>query len=234
MAERRVKDSLAAATTAHLLPALGPYGFRRRSARLVGRLGECAFQLLDFQKASFGGGNFCVNYASMLLVPPTDHVVLQPGDRLRSARGCDAWWPASSPEEADASMREVIERVAAQALPFFEATSSATGLYGHLAQASWGSQHHLELARGACAAWLGDRARAREHLCLATALYEEDGLDWCAQYREQALALLDAIAQGSHAALLRTWRAETVRGLKLGGLEGAPVAIQHRADPDER
>jgi hypothetical protein len=160
----------------------------------------------------------------MLLVPPEHHIVLQPGDRLRSSSGGEAWWSAASHEEADAAMHEVAGAVTEQALPFFEATRSADGLYGYLSQVEWGSRHHLELARGACAAWLGEDVTARDHLQRATALYQEDNRDWCPQYRERALVLLDAISHGSHHALLRTWRSETVAVLKLDDLANSAPA----------
>src|SRR5215210_4936016 len=164
-------DPLTAATTAELIPIIRPHGFQRRSTRLFGRLGECAFQLLHIQKSSYGGGDFCVDYASMMLFPPEDNIVLQPGNRLERARGRDAWWPAASHEQAQTSMGEVAHAVVTQALPFFNATRSASGLYAYLMKDDWGSRHHLELARGTCLAWMGDVARARKHLEHAARLY---------------------------------------------------------------
>jgi len=224
MATRRAKDPLSAATTGILVPALQPHGFRRGSTRRLGRLGACAFQLLELQKSASGSADFCVNYASMLLVPPVDHLVLQPGGRLRGARGGDAWWPAAGPDQADESMRQVVAAVRAQALPFFQATRSAGGLYDQLAREEWGSRHHLELALGACAAWLEDLGSARAHLGRAIALYAGDGRSWCAGFSARAQALLDAIDGGVHGALLRGWRAESVQALGLGELEDASPA----------
>ena len=46
------------------------------------RISDGILQLLNFQRSGFGGGDFCVNYASMPLFLPRDGIVLEPGGRL--------------------------------------------------------------------------------------------------------------------------------------------------------
>ncbi|HEV7704565.1 MAG TPA: hypothetical protein VGO46_09745 [Gemmatimonadaceae bacterium] len=159
----------------------------------------------------------------MLAILPQDHLVLQPGDGLRTSKGATAWWAFTRPETAMISMQQVVEAVVAQALPFFESTWSVQGLYDHLMDVEWPSEHHLEFARGACAAWMNDVGSATNHLARATALYSADGREWCAEYEEQASMLRNAAERGHARELLSTWRAETVRAL---GLERFEIAEQ--------
>ena len=128
---RRASDPLSAALTVILLPAVRPLGFHGKSGRLIVRVTDGILQLLNFQRSGFGGGDFCVDYASMLLFLPKRHIVLEPGGRLTGFqdRGrVDRWWQSSTHEHADESMSEVVEAFRAEARPFFESTASIAGL----------------------------------------------------------------------------------------------------------
>jgi hypothetical protein len=138
---------------------------------------------------------------------------------INSVLMVDQWWRGATHDEADASMREVALAVRKQAMPFFDATRSATGLLERLLREDWGSRHHLELARGVCLAWLGEEASARKHLVKASALYDKDGREWCAQGKQEAEALLAGIANGTYTLLLRDWRTRSVEALGLSSFE---------------
>lgn len=211
----RSKDPLTAATLAILVPALKEAGFRRRSNRLIGRLSEIVFQLIYLQRSAYGGGDFCVNYASMTLIPPEDNLVLTNGDRLRSASGSDIWWPSATHEQADDAMHAVVKALRVQALPFFEATQSTEGMIRHLKKAVRSPDHHGEFALGALLAWTGDSRSAINHLENAVALYIADGREWCEHYRDLAVQLLAAIRASEQRGLLLSWRAESVAALGL-------------------
>ena len=54
--KRRAQDPLTAALSDIFLPAVRPFGFDRKSARLIVRISNGILQLLNFQKSGFGGG----------------------------------------------------------------------------------------------------------------------------------------------------------------------------------
>ncbi len=118
----RSSDPLTAATTSILVPELRSHGFRRKTNRLLARIQDDILQFLDFQMSASGGKDFCVNYAAISLLCPRDYWILQPGTRLNRENGAEAWLPAKSHEDADASMAKVVNLVRTQALPFFERT----------------------------------------------------------------------------------------------------------------
>ena len=216
---RRVADPLSAATRRILLPALRPYGLVRKTNRVTGRLVSGIFQFFDLQVSRWGGKDLCVNYASLALCPRREYLILQPGDRLRGANGGEAWLPAATIEEANASMEEVLTMLCEQAIPFFESTKTTEGLLIHLEQADWGSQHHLSFERACCAAKLGRMSEAATHVARAIDLYREDGRDWCNQYLEQCDDLLTAVRNREADALLRQWEAQSVANLRLEKLQ---------------
>jgi hypothetical protein len=213
----RSVDPLAAATSSLLLPVLKKEGFKRRSRRRFDRIGETTYQVVDLQRSAFGSDDFCVNYASMSLIPAEDHLVLTNGSRLLSTDGAEIWWPASSQDQVRDSIAQVAELIRAQALPFFEATKTADGMVGLLCERPSDLDHHQMFELGASEAWIGETERAVKHLESAVKLYEADGRDWCQQPRNQASQLILEISTGHHLALLESWRAQTLAALGRRG-----------------
>jgi hypothetical protein len=218
VAHSRSADPLAAAVTSILLPFLRPHGFRRKSNRVLARLSADILQFFELQLSAHGGKEFCVHYAALALFCPRDHWVLQPGDRLRRENGAEAWFPAASHEVADTSMREVTQMARDQALPFLDATRTVEGLLAILEKERWGSQHHLSLEKGCCAAKLGRLDAAQEYLHRAIALYREDGRAWCAEGIERCEQLLAAIRAGAADDLLRQWTTHSIGRLRVQSL----------------
>ena len=96
--QRRAQDPFTAALSDIFLPAVRPFGFDRRSARLIVRISDGILQLLNFQKSGYGGADFCVNYASMALFLPSEHIVLEPG-------GQPHWSAVSWADRVDGGLR---------------------------------------------------------------------------------------------------------------------------------
>ena len=215
MTGRRSKDPLTASATSLLLPALRPLGFKKKSARVIGRIRNEIFQLLDLQVSSFGSGDFCVNYASVALFCPREFLVLQPGSRLRNASGVEVWWPARSHDMANASMQEVVQALQGQAIPFFEATGTVAGLLDLLLSENWASRHHLEFELGCCLVRLGRIEEAERHLTQGISLYQSDGRKWCQDGIARSEELLGAIRRGVASELLQEWTRQSVRKLRL-------------------
>ena len=212
---RRSIDPLTAALTEIFLPVVRPMGFFRKSGRDIVRVTDGILQLLSFQKSGWGGGDFCVNYVSMLLFMPAEHVVLEPGGRLsgEASGGPERWWQSGTHQQADDSMSQVLDAFTTEAAPFFESTRSVAGLLKHLLSIPR-RDHHDELKRGACFARLGFIDQATHHLRRAVDLYVEDGRPWCADYAEQATMLLHACESREQQQLLAEW--ELFSRSKLG------------------
>jgi hypothetical protein len=222
--KRRARDPLTAALSDIFLPAVRPLGFDRQSARLVVRLSDGILQLLSFQKTAYGGGDFCVNYASMALFLPREYIVLEPGGRLTGRPlHVDRWWSSADHETADRSMAEVLDAFHVQGRPFFESTRTVSGLLHHLLPIRL-DDHHYEFCRGACFARLGSVNEAVLRLRRAVELYHADGRDWCAQFADQATTLMKACQLGTHSSVLAEWEAFTRSRLRLPGTD----AFDHR------
>jgi hypothetical protein len=65
----RSSDPLTAATTSILIPELRFFGFRRKTNRLIARIQDDILQFFDLQLEAYGSKGFCVNYASLSLLP---------------------------------------------------------------------------------------------------------------------------------------------------------------------
>jgi len=205
--KRRAQDPLTAALSDIFLPAVRRFGFERKSARLIVRISDGILQLLNFQKSGYGGGDFCVNYASMPLFMPREYIVLEPGGRLTGQQypgQIDRWWPSATHESADRSMREVLDAFHGEGSRFFESTKTVIGLLEHLLPIRL-DDHHYEFERGACFARLGSVDEAVPRLRRAVTLYHEDGRDWCAEYADRATSLMRACESGTHSSLLVRW-----------------------------
>ena len=216
---RRAQDPLTAALSDIFLPAVRPFGFDRKSARLVLRISDSILQLLDFQKSGYGGGDFCVNYASMALFLPREHIVLEPGGRLTGQQypgQIDRWWPSETHEGAARSMVEVLDAFHQEGRPFFESTKTVGSLLEHLLPIRL-NDHHYEFERGACFARLDSIGEAIHRLRRAVDLYDEDGRDWCAEYADRARSLMRACESGTHSSLLAEWEDFTRSRLGLTG-----------------
>jgi hypothetical protein len=205
---------LTAALTDVLLPVVRLWGFHRKSGRLIVRVTEGILQLMCFQRSGWGGGDFCVNCASMPLFIPHEYIVFEPGARLTGHRQTiDRWWPSATHEQADASMSEVVEAFSQEAVEFFDSTAPVAGLLQHML-AIRPDDHHYEFRRGACLARIGSTEEAIRRLSRAVALYWDDGRDWCAGYAAQAETLLRACETDNCGPLLDQW--EQGSKLRLG------------------
>lgn len=189
----RSSDPLTAATTSILIPRLRQQGFRRKTTRIIARIQNDIFQFFDLQLEAYGSKTFCVNYATLSLFWPRDYLVLQPGGRLNSDNGTEAWLPAKTHDEADASMVKVVNMAENQALPFFDTTKSVAGLLECLSHENWGSRHHQLLERAFCEARLGRLDDAKSHARQAIDLYREDGRAWSSEYIELCQQLIGGL-----------------------------------------
>jgi hypothetical protein len=208
-------DPLTAAMTSILLPILQPNGFRRKTNRVLVRIRDDILQFFDLQLSAYGGKDFCVNYASLSLYCPRDYLILQPGDRLKQENGTEAWLSAATHDAANLSMHIVTRMTEAQAMVFFESTSSTEGLLAYLEKENWGSLHHLNLEKACCAAKLHHFPIAREYALQAIELYLKDGRSWCLEGIELCKQLLGEIENGSADALLAQWLDHSVGKLGL-------------------
>lgn len=216
MPRKRSKDPLTAATTSVLLPALRPHDFKRVTPRIIGKVTDDIFQFFNLQLAAFGGKDFCVNYASMLLSAPHDSLVLTYGDRLRDELGVDKWRPADTHASADVSMAEVVGLLEEQTLPFFQQTETRAGFLEYLSfSLGRQHQHHDLLNIAACAAALGQHEESVDRCRDAVRLYEEDGRSWCAEYIGYCRELINAVENGTAATCLMQLKKRTVQNLRL-------------------
>src|SRR5262245_21861427 len=125
----RSKDPLTAATTRFWAPLLREHGFRKYTSRSFGRVtNDCVFQYIDLQLSAFGGKDFAVNSASVLITRLQQHVGSTTFRRRPRGKSHDGWWSAKTHERADESMQEICDKTKNIALPWFDATSSALGL----------------------------------------------------------------------------------------------------------
>src|SRR5262245_22881115 len=211
----RSSDPLTAATTSILIPELRLHGFRRKTPRLIARIQDDILQFFDLQLEAYGSKGFCVNYASFSLFCPRDYLILQPGARLNRENGAEAWLPAKTHDEADASMANVVNMAQAQALPFFDATKSVAGLLECLKGETWASRHHLYLDMAFCEARVGRFDDAKAHALQAIDLYREDGRAWCAECIELCQRLIGGIENRELAEMFSRWIDHSVGKLGL-------------------
>jgi hypothetical protein len=211
----RSSDPLTAATTSILIPELRSHGFRRKTNRIIARIQDDILQFFDLQLSAYGGKDFCVNYASTSIFCPRDHLVLQPGSRLKWDNGAEAWLSVKAHDDADASMAKVANMVQTQALPFFEATKSADALLECLKRENWGSRHHLYLEMAFCEARRGRFGEAQAHALRAIELYRGDGRDWCAEYIDLCQRLIAGIESNKLAEMFQHWIEHSVGKLGL-------------------
>jgi hypothetical protein len=224
MPRPRSADPLTATTTSVLLPFLRQHGFKRKSNRLIVRVAQGIAQFVHLHQSGWGGKDFRVHYVALSLFPPRDYLILQPGDTLNRHGGAEAWFPAQTHEQADASMETVVRMLQGQGFPFFDATKTVAGLLAFLQREPLGSDHHRCMEIGCCLARLHRLDEARERLHQAIALYREDGRDWCAGYIEQCQCLLASIDAGRTEEQLREWAQHSIQALSFEGLvSGDPL-----------
>jgi hypothetical protein len=217
----RSKDALSAATTSYWAPILREHGFKKYTKRSFGRVRhDCVFQYIDLQLSAFGGKDFAVNFASVLITRLQEHVGSTTFRRLPRGKSNDGWWSAKNHERADESMQDVCEKTRNITLPWFASTSTALGLAQELVSLAEHGNPHTFFELGCCYATAGDLAAAsaplREAIRLFQKAYDEmPERTWA--LREQSLAeeLVAAIANGNHTQLLSMWRDQTVANLKL-------------------
>jgi hypothetical protein len=223
MPTTRSKDPLTAAATSILLPALRPYGFERKTNRVIARVCSAdILQFFDLQLGSYGSKDFCVNYASISLVCPRDYLILEPGNRLSHRNGAAAWFSAVTHEEADSSMLEVAKMAVGQAVPFFDRSRTLADQLG----LHHSDKHHGCLEMACLSARLGRTEDAVAYALRAIKLYREDGREWCPQYITHCEALINSIQAGNYVQLLGEWRDHSIATLRLEGLitEHGPCA----------
>ncbi len=211
----RSSDPLTAATSSILIPELRLHGFRRKTNRLIARIQDDILQFFDLQLEAYGSKGFCVNYASLSLFCPRDYLILQPGARLKWENSVEAWLPAKTHEEADASMAKVVNMAQTQALPFFDATKSVAGLLECLKSENWASRHHLYLEMAFCEVRVGRFDDAKSHALQAIDSYREDGRAWCPEYIELCQRLIGAMESNKSAQMFQGWIDHSVGKLGL-------------------
>lgn len=222
----RSKDALAAATTSFWAPLLREHGFKKSTKRSFGRVKyDCVFQYIDLQLSSFGGKEFAVNYASILITRLQGGVGSTTFHRLPRGKSHDGWWSAKTLERADESMQDVCDKTRNIALPWFDSTSSAMGLAQELVNLAENRNPHTFFELGCCYATAGDLAEAIAPLQEAIRLFQKSYDEmpertWALRERSLAENLVAAIADGTHASLLSSWRDQSVVNLKLEKVRG--------------
>ena len=222
----RSKDALTAATTSFWAPILREHGFKKYTKRSFGRVrNDCVFQYIDLQLSAFGGKDFAVNYASVLITRLQEHVGSTTFRRLPRGKSHDGWWSAKTQERADESMRDICDKTRNIALPWFDSTSTALGLAHELVNLVDHGNPHTFFELGCCYVTAGDLAAASVPLgetirCFQKAFDEMPKRTWALQERSLAEELMAAIGNGTHASLLSRWRDQTVANLKLEKVRG--------------
>lgn len=217
----RSKDPLTAATTGFWMPLLSEHGFRKYTSRSFGRVtNDCVFQYIDLQLSAYGGKDFAVNYASMLITRLQEHVASTTFRRLPRGKSHDGWWNATTHERADESMQEIRDQTKNIALPWFDSTSSPLGLARELIVLAEHGNPHTFLELGCCYVSAGDLAAATAPLQEAIRRFQQAYAEmpqrtWALKERTLAEELVAAIANGTHESLLSSWRDQTVANLKL-------------------
>lgn len=216
----RAKDALTAATSTFLMPLLREHGFKKFGKRSFGRLmHDQVFQYIYLQLSAYGGKDFAVNYASLLITRLHATVGSPTFRRLPRGKSHDGWWEAMHHERADESMQDVRERVVNIALPWFDSTSTAQGLAKELDKLENVNAHTL-FELGCCHATADDIDAAGPPLQQAIRIFQEwyDEMPqrkWALSERALVEELVRGIADRSYRSLLSSWREQTVTNLKL-------------------
>lgn len=217
----RSRDPLTAATTTFLAPFLSEHGFKKMTGRLFGRVTNGSIlQYIDLQLSAYGGKDFAVNYASLLITRLRDQTGSTTFRRLRRGKSEDGWWSAKNHELADGSMLDICSKLIDVALPWFETTATVLGLAGELGTRAGDGNPHTYFELGCCFVTAGDLAAARSPLQEAVRRFGQSYDDipqrtWALKERNLAQELISAVEGGSHANLLATWREQTIANLKL-------------------
>jgi len=120
-------------------------------------------------------------------------------------------------------MKEVAEKTANIAIPWFDETSTPHGLAKVLLTLTKDRNAHTLFELGCCYATIGLLGPARKHLCEAARLFQA----WYDEFPECAWALVErdlaeqlgsAITDSAHVSLLSEWRKQTILNLKLDKL----------------
>ena len=211
---------MTAATTTVLKPVLGQHRFSQLSRRSFGRLGGDILRYLDLQASAWGNKEFAVNFASIGLFPPRDHIVLPTGGRLPQGKSPDGWWSYRSHEIADRSMTEVASRFEQELIPWFERTSDLQGFIAELETGTEGTNPHPHFEIACCEARLGNEAAANQRLLRASELYkaaydEMSERTWCLENLALVDQLRAALGNGTADSLLTGWREYSYDHLRL-------------------
>lgn len=207
--------------TSFWAPLLREHGFQRYTKRSFGRVtNSCVFQYIDFQLSRFGGKNFAVNYASLLITRLQEGVGSTTFRRLPRGKSHDGWWSAKTHERADESMQEICEKTKSIAIPWFETTSAALGLAQELVGLAKHGNPHTFFELGCCYVTAGDLAAASAPLEGAVwrfqkAYDEMPQRTWALKERMLAEEAVGAIANRTHESLILSWRDQTIVNLKL-------------------
>jgi hypothetical protein len=221
--QRTSKDPLTSATTKYLNPLLRDAGFKRYSNRSFAKISNNeVFQYLDLQMSAYGGKDFAVNFCTILMTRRQEFIGSTTFKRLPRGLSHEGWWSALSHDSAYQSMQEICEKVTTVAVPWFESTSSASGLAIELEKMKvhMHPNPHTFFELGCCYATTGDLGNANSALKRAVSLFqaaydEMPARTWAVQERDLALSLIKAICEGIHQDLLAMWRQKTFEKLKL-------------------
>jgi hypothetical protein len=219
----RSKDPLTAAMTSILKPGVAHENFRRLSGRVFARVTDDILQFMYLQLSAYGSRDFCVNYSSIPLFAPREHLSWLIGGRFPRGKSHDGWWASATQDRADQSMREVVATFQTEVLPWFAKTENVVGLLAELEACGETPNAHLYFEIGCCHLWLSDRPAANVALNRARELYqgsyeEMPSREWCLLGVHQCDRLLEAIANVKTKDLLDAWRHKTITKLKLDRL----------------
>jgi len=164
------KDWLSVALRSHFTPGVADYHFQQTNQRTFVRVNGSLCQFMHFQLASGGGRQFCVNYSTISLALPLEHLAWLNGIGGRFPRGKSdsGWWKSDTEDRASQSILEVLLVLRDQVLPWFEETATLDGfiqvLTDRRATPHGQLDSHLLLCRAVCRITAGDAQRAKDDL----------------------------------------------------------------------
>ena len=111
---------------------LNDFGFKPYKTSYLARMtADKVFQFVYFHKYRFGG-QFTVEIAIRPLYCPHDeYLTLLPGNRLYTIATngkSDKWWKHETESETDESFKNVFQLIKDHAIPFFDATTTSSGI----------------------------------------------------------------------------------------------------------